>query len=102
MRKLYRGLRKPHKKYRQKNGTVSQAWKWAEITDERRRLATCRIGLKESMHYTIQDFLIKHKATSCSGTATPYPLYKWRVFGFDCYWNKRGLTINKFLEGGVQ
>ena len=98
MRRTYKGIRAPHKRYRQKSGTVSQAWKWAEEASDRRRVGW-RIGLKELMRDTIQQFLIKRNATSNSGTAIPYPLYKWRVYGFDCYWNRQGLTIKKFLGG---
>lgn len=98
-RRPYKGMRAPYKRYRQKSGTVSQAWKWAVDASDRKR-ATWRMGLRELMICTVQDFLIKRNAMSHSGTAIPYPLYKWRVFGFDCYkGTKRALTITTFLKG---
>lgn len=98
-RRPIKGLRAPYKRYRQKSGTVSQAWKWAVDADDRRR-ATWRMGLNELLKVTVQDFLIKRNATSHAGTAIPYPLFKWRVYGFDCYrGTHQALTINKFLQG---
>jgi hypothetical protein len=78
IRKPRKNMRLPWKKPRQLNGTVTQAWRWANAAHER-KLKQFRYGL--TSFYTIdtwQGFLY-NRGIKTNNKAVPLCMYGWKL-----------------------